>query len=158
MKKAVFMTNLKERFTRVYPEHVVRVIAKDAELLCDTAIAADTLDQYADVLRQTQVIFSTWGMPELTEAQIKTYLPNLEAIFYAAGTVQKFARPFLKCGVTIMSAWAANAVPVAEYAHAQILLANKGFFSQRRLLPIRIFPSRAFRGTIASRWACWARG
>ena len=32
----------------------------------------------------------------------------------AAGTVQAFARPFLARGVQVFSAWAANAVPVAE--------------------------------------------
>jgi len=49
-------------------------------------------------------------------------------VFYGAGTVQAFARPFLNCGVKVFSAWAANAVPVAEYTVAQIVLANKGFF------------------------------
>jgi len=63
-------------------------------------------------------------MPEFTEDEIKTYLPNLKAIFYGAGSVQSFARPFLNCGVRIFSAWAANAIPVAEFTVAQIILAN----------------------------------
>lgn len=81
----------------------------------------------------TEYIFSTWGMPAFTEEEIKKYLPNLKAVFYGAGTVQAFARPFLNCGVKVFSAWAANAVPVAEYTVAQIILANKGFFSSSRL-------------------------
>lgn len=83
--------------------------------------------------KDTEYIFSTWGMPAFTEEEIKKYLPALKAVFYGAGTVQAFARPFLNCGVRVFSAWAANAVPVAEYTVAQIILANKGFFSSSRL-------------------------
>lgn len=60
-------------------------------------------------------------------------MPSLKAVFYGAGSVQAFARPFLNCGVKVFSACAANAVPVAEYTVAQIVLANKGFFSSSRL-------------------------
>lgn len=77
-------------------------------------------------------LFSTWGMAQLTENEIGTLLPNLQAVFYGAGTVQYFARPFLKSGVRVFSAWAANAVPVAEFTLAQILLSNKGFFQLSR--------------------------
>ena len=45
-----------------------------------------------------------------------------------AGSVQYFARPFLNLGIKVFSAWAAKAVPVAEYTVAQIILAGKGFF------------------------------
>ena len=72
-------------------------------------------------------------MPEFTEAEIKACFPSLKCVFYGAGTVQKFARPFLACGVKVFSAWAANAVPVAEMTVAQIILANKGYFLSNRL-------------------------
>lgn len=91
-------------------------------ILADPAATADT-----------EYLFSTWGMPSFTEEEIKRCFPSLKAIFYAAGTVQAFARPFLQQGIKIFSAWAANAVPVAEYAAAQILLANKGYFASSRL-------------------------
>ena len=80
------------------------------------------------MFKDTEYIFSTWGMPTVTEEEIKRYLPSLKAVFYGAGSVQHFARPFLNCGIRVFSAWAANGVPVAEYTVAQILLANKGFF------------------------------
>jgi len=89
-------------------------------------------------LRDTEYIFSTWGMPVLTEQEIREWLPRLKAVFYGAGTVQAFARPFLNCGVKVFSAWGANAVPVAEYTVAQIILANKGFFRTMRYTePVR---------------------
>ena len=87
-------------------------------------------ERFAD----TEYIFSTWGMPAFTEEEIRAIFPKLRCVFYAAGTVQAFARPFLNCGVQVCSAWAANAVPVAEYTVAQIVLANKGFFAADRAM------------------------
>ena len=63
----------------------------------------------AEQLKDVTVAFSTWGMPCLTAEQIKACLPKLEAVFYAAGSVQAFARPFLESGVRVFSAAAANA-------------------------------------------------
>jgi phosphoglycerate dehydrogenase-like enzyme len=55
-------------------------------------------------------------------------LPALRAVFYAAGSVRSFATSLLARDILVVSAWAANAVPVAEFTLAQILLANKGYF------------------------------
>lgn len=104
-----------------------RVYGTEDNIYCK----ADVL-QNPESFLDTEYVFSTWGMPAFTEEEIKAYLPALKAVFYGAGTVQKFARPFLNCGVKVFSAWAANAVPVAEYAVAQIILANKGFFKTMR--------------------------
>lgn len=89
-----------------------------------------------------EAVFSTWGMPVFSEDEIARALPDLKAVFYAAGTVKAFALPFLRRGIQVFSAWAANAVPVAEYTVAQIILANKGFFGAQRR-----FDSRAGFGT-----------
>jgi phosphoglycerate dehydrogenase-like enzyme len=70
-------------------------------------------------------------MPSLTAEQI-SQLPNLKAVFYGAGSVQGFARPFLEHNIKVCSAWRANAVPVAEYTLAQILLSNKGYYRNIR--------------------------
>lgn len=80
-----------------------------------------------------EVIFSTWGMPRVEEADIPRLFPKLKAVFYAAGSVQAFAEPFLRSGVAVFSAWQANAVPVAQYTLAQITLAVKGYFTAQRL-------------------------
>lgn len=55
-------------------------------------------------------------------------MPCLEVVFYSAGTVQYFAKPFLDCGKRVFSAFSANGVPVAEYTVSQITLALKGYF------------------------------
>lgn len=78
---------------------------------------------------EVRFIFSTWIIAKFSEKEIKEYFPKLECIFYAAGTVKDFAIPFLNCGVRIFSAWMANAIPVAEFVTAQIVLANVGYFS-----------------------------
>lgn len=96
----------------------------------------DTPFTRADILAgaaaDAEAAFSSWGMPTLTTGEIAERLPRLRAVFYAAGSVQGFARPFLERGVRIWSAWRENAVPVAETAVSQILLANKGFFQACR--------------------------
>lgn len=124
----ISVTNPK-RWASVYaPEIRARLAALyDIADVCFTAADLEGHD-FSDVA----LIFSTWGMPPLTEAQIARHLPGLRSVFYAAGTVQAFARPFFDRGVQVFSAWQANAVPVAEYTTAQILLANKGFFSLSR--------------------------
>lgn len=109
-------------------ETVKNVYATD-----ETVYTKDDVLSDPKKFKATEFIFSTWGMPTFTEEEIKSCLPSLKAVFYGAGTVQAFARPFLNCGVKVFSAWAANAVPVAEYTVAQIILANKGFFSSSRL-------------------------
>lgn len=78
--------------------------------------------------KDTKYVFSSWGMPKLTEEEIRQYLPNLQAVFYCAGSVRGWARPYMNCGAKVFSAWAANAIPVSEYTSSLILLSNKGFF------------------------------
>lgn len=110
------------------------------ERLCQTLdlprkeIIWEERENHREALAQADYLFSTWGMPALTEEEIREYLPRLKAVFYAAGSVQEFARPFLNCGVKVFSAWAANAVPVAEFTVAQIILSGKGFFQGMRRL------------------------
>lgn len=110
------------------PQHVYNVYGTREKVYCKEDILNSS-----ENFKETEYIFSTWGMPIFTEEEIADFLPNLKAVFYGAGSVQAFARPFLNCGVKVFSAWAANAVPVAEYTVAQIVLANKGFFSSSRI-------------------------
>lgn len=117
---------------RVYPPSVRRALETEAGLCAQIDPIAGFMEE-REVLKEAEVLFSTWGMPALSETVIAQIFPRLKAVFYAAGSVQSFARPFLNKGVRVFSAWGANAVPVAEYTLAQILLANKGFFSASRL-------------------------
>ena len=95
--------------------------------LPDAPVTREEILAQPDLYRDTELIFSTWDMPHFTREELQECFPALRAVFYAAGSVQHFAREFLAAGAHVFSAWAANAIPVAEYAAAQILLANKGF-------------------------------
>lgn len=90
-------------------------------------VSISNFEQHVDKLQDLEVIFSTWGMPALSEQQIDR-LPALKVVFYAAGATDGFARPFLKRNKIVVSAWLANAIPVAEFCVGQILLSCKGYF------------------------------
>ena len=85
------------------------------------------------VLQDTEVIFSTWGMPNLQEEHFRK-MPELKAVFYAAGATEGFAPNCFAHNVRVFSAWQANAIPVAEFCLGQILLALKGYFRYLREL------------------------
>ena len=79
-------------------------------------------------LADVEVIFSCWGMIKPTSEQLDR-LPNLKAVFYAGGSVNGFAEPFLQRGIRVCSGVDANAIPVAEFCLAQILLAMKDYWT-----------------------------
>ena len=130
MDIAVFV-GLQSPTDSVYSEDVTERLFSALEFpLGKKAVGKEELCDYSDILAQVKYIFTTWGMFSLTEVEIKRIFPALKGVFYAAGSVQSFAKQFLACGVSVYSAWAANAVPVAEYTFAQITLANSGFFGR----------------------------
>lgn len=128
MKKAVYLGG--QTVNRVYPESVKDKLSSELDFPINEIVGRGELEKYKEQLSEVEYAFSTWGMPDLSDEEISTYLPNLKAVFYAAGSVQGFAEPFLKRGIHIFSAWGANGVPVAEMTLAQIILANKGYFQQ----------------------------
>lgn len=136
MKIALLGSN-KIQFSKVYTPEVLKKLEEYGEL--SERISKKNIKEHKKWLRDCEFIFSTWGMPVFTKEEIKEYFPSLRAVFYSAGTVQYFAKPFLDSGIRVFSAFAANAVPVAEYTFAQISLATKGFFQSaknyRPLLP-----------------------
>ena len=121
--KAAFFSTAKQNIDEVYTKAVQEEL-KGYFDFCDGFYDMESIDQ----LKEVECLFSTWWMPELSEEEIKTFFPNLKIVFYGAGSVQKFARPFLDLGIKVLSAWQANSVPVVEFATAEILLANKGFY------------------------------
>ena len=78
-------------------------------------------DDHAENLRGVEVVFATWGMLTLSDDQLAR-VPNLKAVFYAAGNVKAFAQQLVEHDIVIVSAWSINAIPVAEMALAQVLL------------------------------------
>jgi phosphoglycerate dehydrogenase-like enzyme len=129
--RAAFVMNDPSRMAKVYGAGR----RERVEELCDClpeVVTEETFDAHAAELADCQALFSTWGMPRLDSRQLAR-MPALEVVFYAAGTVQFFARPFLERGVQVVSSWAANAVPVAEFTLGQVLLSCKRYFENTRL-------------------------
>lgn len=111
----------------VYTPESYAFLKENAKLDDKVYTKADVLADPA-AFNDVDFIFSTWGMPAMTEEEIAAAFPKAQCVFYGAGSVQGFARPFLHQGIKVFSSWGANAIPVAEYTLAQILLANTGYF------------------------------
>ncbi|HIM55731.1 MAG TPA: hydroxyacid dehydrogenase [Candidatus Latescibacteria bacterium] len=146
MKRAAMVGNDPQRLAEVYGRGRRKRLSKLTDLSAEV-VDADALAQGSEELATLQVIFSTWGMPRLSVDHLDR-LSSLEAVFYAAGSVKGWAPSLLDRGVLVVSGWAANAVPVAEFSLAQILLSCKGYFRNTREFgsPAARIESRPFRG------------
>ena len=77
------------------------------------------------VLAEAEVILSGWGAPAM-DGGFLAAAPNLRVVLYGAGSIRRVATPaFWERDLRITSAYAANAVPVSEYALAAILFSLK---------------------------------
>jgi phosphoglycerate dehydrogenase-like enzyme len=94
-------------------------------------VHAGNFDAHAAKLADVEAIFATWGMMNFTAEQ-RARLPKLKAVFYAAGNVKAFAPSLIENGITLVSAWAINAIPPAEMCLSQILLSLRGYFRTAR--------------------------
>jgi len=80
------------------------------------------------LLADAEVIFSGWGAPVMDEEFLNA-APKLRAIFYGAGSTGYITTDaFWEHDIIITSAYAANAMPVAEYALGAIMLSLKNFW------------------------------
>ena len=112
MKKALFLLGA-DSFQQIYGAEQAAEIGRLVEI------------SPAPLLRDVEIILSGWGAPVMDEAFLDA-APRLEAVFYGAGSVRGLVSDaFWDRGFVLSSAWAMNAVPVAEFTLAQILLALK---------------------------------
>lgn len=96
----------------------------------DDSLVAEQFDAPAirAALSSAEYLVTGWGCPPITAAVLDA-APRLRAILHTAGSVK--AHVTAECwerGLAVTSAAAANAVPVAEYTLATILLAGKDVF------------------------------
>lgn len=125
MKPTVAFAMPAETFSRVFTrEHIDRVRAA-GRLLSETPL--ESFDELADrrTLAQAEILVTGWGTPVL-DSTVLDAAPRLRAIVHAAGSVKHHVtRACWERGVAVTSAASANALPVAEYTVAMILLAGK---------------------------------
>lgn len=133
MKAAIFHNEvewMEHAFDKVYAQGRRERLSEIADLY-PVRVTRENFPEHVGQLRDLDVIFSTWGMVELTSEEVKM-LPKLKAVFYAAGATNGWRKPFEENGVIVCSATAANAIPVAEFALAQVLLSGAGAYRNSR--------------------------
>ncbi len=107
---------------------VLAPVLDDLRRLCDFGPVTQDLDDLADV----DLLVTGWGCPPITEDVLRR-LPSLKAVVHTAGSVKGFVTGACwKRGIAVSSAAQVNAVPVAEYTVAMILLSGKRVLERAR--------------------------
>ncbi|MGW1619457.1 hydroxyacid dehydrogenase [Streptomyces sp. NPDC002172] len=121
----------------IFPPEVLARLRECVEI-DPTLVVHDFADpRVRETLARTEVLVTGWGCPVLDTAALDA-VPKLRAVLHAAGSVKGFTTPEVwRRGIVVSSAAAANALPVAEYTLAMILLAGKDVFAFRDLLRTR---------------------
>ncbi|MGW6913364.1 hydroxyacid dehydrogenase [Kitasatospora sp. NPDC054939] len=110
---------------RLIDDHTLARLTALADL--DPAVVLDdfTTPEAAAALGTAEVLVTGWGCPPLDEAALAA-APRLRAVVHAAGSVKHHVTDACwRRGIQVTSAAWANALPVAEYTVAAVLLANK---------------------------------
>jgi phosphoglycerate dehydrogenase-like enzyme len=95
------------------------------------------------ILADVDVILSGWGMAVLDETLLAA-APKLKAIFYGAGSIRHFVTDAMwERGIVVTTAAQANAIPVAEFTIAAIVMSLKQVWRlQREVREQRCFVAR----------------
>jgi phosphoglycerate dehydrogenase-like enzyme len=92
---------------------------------CDFAAVVTDFSRSPVDLGSVEVLLTGWGCPRIDAAALDR-LPALRLVAHAAGTVKGHVDPVCwERRIMVTTAATANAVPVAEFTVAQIILANK---------------------------------
>ncbi|MEE1830897.1 hydroxyacid dehydrogenase [Streptomyces sp. SP17KL33] len=134
-----------ENVPRVFPPEVLARLRETLDIV-PALIAEDFADpEVRAALANVEVLVTGWGCPRVDEAVLDA-APRLRALLHSAGSVKGFVTPAVwERGITVSTAAAANALPVAEYTLAMILLAGKDILGRReRLRAERVSPGWGF--------------
>ncbi|NKE60103.1 hydroxyacid dehydrogenase [Lentzea sp. PSKA42] len=103
-------------------------VLDDLRAVCDFGPVTQDLTQLPDV----DLLVTGWGCPPIT-GEVLARLPSLQAIVHTAGSVKGFVTDACwERGIVVSSAAQANAIPVAEYTVAMILLSGKRVLERAR--------------------------
>jgi len=121
--KGLFLLN-SDAYHKIYTPAQQAEIAKLVDLRAPPQTAQSVATNPA-LLHDIEIIFSGWGMPRM-DASFLAHCPKLRIVFYGAGSIKRCTTDaFWARDIPITSSYAANAVPVAEFTLAQILLCLK---------------------------------
>lgn len=145
-KKGIYIL-AEETFSLVYGEEEQRDIARLVDVLVPPQTRA-SIEQNPEVLAEAEIILSGWGGPILDAAFLQA-APRLKLFLYGAGATGGMIYPEVwQRGVRVTTAAQANAIPVAEFTLASIILALKSAIPlSRQTHRERAFPQK--RGPMA---------
>jgi phosphoglycerate dehydrogenase-like enzyme len=116
---------------QLFPEPLMRRLSAVLDFDPEFIVRDFTEPAAKAALAEAEVVVSSWGTPVLDDETLAR-APNLKAVLHAAGTVKWIIGPTgWERGLLVSSASGANALPVAEYTLASILMAGKGIFQLR---------------------------
>ncbi|WP_432561041.1 hydroxyacid dehydrogenase [Kineococcus sp. SYSU DK003] len=121
--RAAFAMNTTS-FERVVDERLAERLQRSVDLVREP-LAEFASPQARAVLADVELLVTGWGCPVLTP-EVVASAPRLRAVVHAAGSVRHHVTGAVwDRGIAVSSAAAANALPVAEYTVAMVLLAGK---------------------------------
>lgn len=110
---------------RIFPPRVLAALESGATLLNREPMTEFTSARSLAILADTDALVTGWGCSRI-DAKVLDAAPKLRYILHSGGTVKNHVDPVCwERGVEISTAADANAIPVAEYTVAMVILANK---------------------------------
>ncbi|MFD8499522.1 hydroxyacid dehydrogenase [Amycolatopsis sp. NPDC059657] len=107
-------------------------LGRVCDLVADPVLDDFTTPEALEILAEVEILVTGWGCPPLDSAALAA-APRLRAVVHTAGSVHGHVTG--ECwdrGIEVSSAASANALPVAEYTVAMILLTGKRVFESAR--------------------------
>ncbi|MGW1721996.1 hydroxyacid dehydrogenase [Streptomyces sp. NPDC002306] len=115
----------------LFPAPLLARLRQTADIDPDLVVRDFADPVTAPALAGAEVLISGWGCPRLDPDALAA-APRLRTVLHAAGSVRGLVDDALwDRGITVSSAVTGNALPVAEYTLAMILLAGKDAFAHR---------------------------
>lgn len=130
-------------------ELLARLLERESEVVATVEDFAGPSARIA--LARAEVLVTGWGTPRI-DAEVLDAAPALRHILHVGGSVKDLLSPAVwERGITVSSAVDANAIPVAEYTLAMILIANKKVLPlARRYRKERSFIDQAQLGVVGN--------
>lgn len=99
--------------------------------------------EHPELLAETEILLSGWGSPTLNP-EFLALMPKLKIAFYGAGSIRHLMTDAAwDRGIRVTSSYAANAIPVADFTLAQVILCLKSHYAfARAVRELRHYPDR----------------
>ncbi|MEU6408307.1 hydroxyacid dehydrogenase [Microbispora sp. NPDC046933] len=119
-------------FHDVYPPDLVLRLRQSVDVGTAAGLTSFDGPDAARAMAGAEILLTGWGCPRI-DAEVLSAMPRLRAILHAAGSVKAMLDPVVfERGLVVSSAAQANAVPVADYTIAALVLGAKRAFSRAR--------------------------